>query len=216
MPKKTPLAILVAILISLLAIPANAASRSVSHNTGRAATAYWTQIDGTDPGTTRFGNVHIGYLYAYEMRSGEAWVSAYITDFNCPKGVEPGWGHGDEGGCDYVGDRYGEGVGMALTLDRKLTRATLNGQMQIYGGAHGEFAPIATVSVDVTFSGQGGLARSTSNYRWNDGTSSYSGRFTSQYRSASVSGNIGAMGFDPSLSGGTLESSRSFDMYRGR
>lgn len=216
MLKKTPLAILVAILIMVFAIPASASSRSVSHNTGRAATAYWTQIDGTAYGTTPFGNVHIGYLYAYEMTSGQAWVYAYITDFDCPVGAEPGWGHGEEGGCDYVGERYGDSNGMALSLDRKLSKGTLTGQMQVYGGTHGEFAPIATVPVNITFAGEGGLAKSTSTYRWNDGASSYSGRYTSQYRNAVVSGNIGAMGFDPSLSGGTLESLKSFDMSRSK
>ena len=217
MLKKTPVAILVAILITLLAVPASAASRSVSHNTGRAATAQWTQIDGTEYGTTPFGNVHIGYLYAYEMTSGQAWVSAYISDFDCPQGAEPGFGHGDGGGCEYLGERYGDGANMALTLDRKLTKATLSGQMVVYGGAHGaEWTQLATVPVNITFDGQGSLARSASTYRWSDGTSTYSGRYTSQVRTAVVSGNIGGMGFDPALSGGTLESFKSFDMSRSK
>ena len=217
MLKKTPVTILVAILITLLAIPASAASRSTYRNTGRAATASWTQIDGTAYGTLPFGNVHIGYLYAYEMTSGQAWVSAYITDFDCPEGAEPGWGHGDEGGCDYLGDRYGDGSNMALTLDRKLTKGTLSGDIVVYGGAHGaEWTQLATVPVNITFTGQGTVSKTTSTYRWSDGTSTYSSRSTSQYRNATVSGNIGAMGFDPALSGGTLESFKSFDMSRSR
>lgn len=213
MLKKTPVAVLVAILITVLAIPASAASRFTYRNTGRAATASWTQIDGTAYGTMPFGNVHIGYLYAYEMTSGQAWVSAFIADFDCPEGAEPGWGDGGGTGCDHLGDRYGDGSNMALTLDRKLTAGSLSGQLNLYSG---DFSQVVAIPVNITLTGQGALSKTTSTYRWNDGTSTYSTRSTSQYRNATVSGYIGDTVLGGVMSSGTLESFKSFDMSRSR
>ncbi len=197
-------------MLVLTAGPSAASSKFFSKTTGTAVDAYWTQLDGTEVGTTPFGNVHIGYIYAYEMVSGSPDVFAYIDDFDCPEGQLPGDGHGFEeepvDGCVYVGSRYGYGRNMVLTIDSKLTSATLTGSLVLEsGGGHGgDGTVVGNPPVDMTWTGVGDLAKSRSTYRYTENGVTYSFTDRSSSRTAAVDGYIGAMSFDPDLSGGYL------------
>lgn len=200
--------IIVSALLGFVAGPSVAGSKFLSKTTGTTASAYWTQIDGTDVGSSPFGNVHIGYIYAFEMVSGSPDVFAYIDDFDCPEGQLPGGGHGEEpeGGCVYLGSRFGYGQDMVLAVDSKLTTATLTGALVVEsGGGHGgPGTVVGNPPVNMTWTGAGDLARSRSTYRYTEGGVSYSFSERSTSRTATVSGTIGAMTFDPDLSGGYL------------
>jgi hypothetical protein len=202
---------LVAGMVGSLAAPSLAASRFFSKTTGTTADAYWTQVDGTPVGTGPFGNVHIGFLYAYEMSDDYVDVFAYIDDFDCPPGQLPGdGGHGivdEPGGCAYIGSRFGSGQDMVLTIDdRRLDSAHLVGSLVLEsGGGHGEGGQVVgNPPVDITWTGAGNLAKGRSTYRYTEGGTTYSFSERSTYRQASLDGYIGAMSFDPDLSGGSI------------
>lgn len=216
-------ALLAMLLLLSLSTPAQARDLFLSRTSGRTATADWTQVDGTKRGTP-FGNVHVGSLQAFETRTGKAEVFGYISDFDCKPGQLPdhGGGHGfiDEpttpSGCKYVGDRFIEGGNLAFTIDRKLSTATLNGQVQVYGGGHGDGSVLGAPPVNMKWTGYGTLARERFTYRFSDGTTSSVESFRSSYRQATVTGNIGPMGFAPDLSGGSLTQFKNFSSARGR
>lgn len=200
--------------------PASASSRYLSKTTGLAADAYWTQIDGTPTGST-FGNVHIGSLYVYETSKGLGDAFAYISDFDCEEGQTPVFGHGEFGepgddACVYLGDRFGHGFGLAFNVDKKLSGATLVGNLtMVQGGGHGEDGTIVgNPRVDMIWNGQGNTSTNSQTYRYNDGTNSFTDRYKSTYRSAWLDGILGPMSFDPDLSGGSISSFSSFSKGR--
>lgn len=217
---KRRLFVLVATIAGLLAAfpSASAAGSSyISRTTGLAADAYWTQVDGTPTGSSPFGNVHVGWLYAYETAKGVGDAFVYISDFDCEPGQLPNGGHGEENGCTYLGDRFGEGFGLAFSVDKKLQSASLQGRLEMRQGGHGEpGGVVGNPSVDMTWTGGGNLVRSTSTYRYNDGTSSYTDRYRSSSRQASLGGILGPMSFDPDLSGGSISSFSAFSKGRTR
>ncbi len=208
--RKFSLVLVVALaVLGAVATPSSASSRFFSKVTGLSVDAYWTQIDGTPVGSGPFGNVHVGYIYAYEMSDNYVDVFAYIDDFDCEEGQSPNFGHGEEGedACVYMGSRYGYGENMELTLGgKKLESAHLSGSLVLSsGGGHGdEGAVVGNPAVDMTWTGVGEVAKGRYTYRYSEGGTSYSFSERSSYRPASVDGFIGAMTFDPDLSGGYL------------
>lgn len=209
---------LIATTIGLTAAPSAAGgNKYFSKTSGETADAYWTQIDGTPVGTSQFGNVHIGSLYAYKMSANYVDVFAYIEDFDCEEGEVPygGGGHGvvaaeeepppDDSGCAYVGSRFGYGQNMELTIDSKLTSARLTGSLVVEaGGGHGGGPVVGNPGVDITFTGIGDLGKGRYTYRFTDGGTTYSESQRSTFRQATVDGFIGAMTFAPDLSGGNM------------
>ncbi|MGH8946325.1 MAG: hypothetical protein ACRDVL_09250 [Acidimicrobiia bacterium] len=205
----TILFIVVSTALALVAGPALGKSMFIYKESSRAVQTDWIQVDGTDPGSSPLGNVHIGFLYAYEISSGRADAFAFIDDFDCEPGKLPdGGGHGFEeeepSGCVYVGSRIADGYGLEITMDRKLTQATLKGQMTVYGGGHGDGGPIGFPMANITWTGAGPLTKQSSTWRYDDGTTTFSDRYRSTDRAAVMSGTLGPMGFDPNLSGGQM------------
>lgn len=68
----------------------------------------------------------------------------------------------------------------------------------------------------MTWTGTANLVTSSSTYRYNDGTSSYTDRYRSTWRQSSLGGILGPMSFDPNLSGGSISSFSSFSKGRTR
>lgn len=211
----TILVALVATTIGFTAAPSAAGgNKYFSKTTGETVNVYWTQIDGTEPGSSQFGNVHIGSLSAYKMRANYVDAFAFIDDYDCEKGQVPGGGgHGvvaeeepppDDSGCVYLGFRIGYGQNMELTIDSKLTSARLTGSLVVEAGGHGGGPVVGNPPVDIIFTGIGDLNKDRFTYRYTyDGvTTSESHRST--FRQATVDGNIGPMTFAPDLSGGFI------------
>lgn len=212
----TGLAALAVLLLGLTA-PVSAASSYISRTTGNAADAYWTQIDGTPVGTGPFGNVHVGYLNAYETGKGVGDVFVYIDDFDCEDGQTPYGGHGLDGsGCTYIGSRFGEGYGLEFQIDKKLTSASLVGSVtMIQGGGHGEGGEVVgSPAIDMTWTGFGSVAKDWSFYRYSQDGNSYMDRYRANHRSADLGGSIGPMTFAPGLSGGSLSTFSAFSKGR--
>ncbi len=213
------LVLVITIAATLAAFPSAGSARSsyISRTTGLAADAYWTQLDGTPVGSSQFGNVHIGWLYAYETSKGVGDAFVYISDFDCEPGQQPYGGHGEENGCAYIGDRFGEGFGLEFSVDKKLQAASLRGTLTMMQGGHGgPGGVVGNPRVDMTWTGTANLVTSSSTYRYNDGTSSYTDRYRSTWRQSSLGGILGPMSFDPNLSGGSISSFSSFSKGRTR
>lgn len=203
----TTLIIMVTTTLVMTVSPAVAGSMSLYKQSATAAQTEWTQVDGTEPGTSALGNVHVGYLYVFETAKGKGDVFAFIDDFDCEAGKLPGGGHGFEeepSGCEYVGSRVAEGYGLDFQVDKKLTTARLTGQLTVYGGGHGDGGVIGRPAADITWSGEGALIKQSSNWSYNDGTTTYTDRYRSTDRIAVMSGTLGPMGFDPELSSGQI------------
>lgn len=210
------LAIGLMITLGVAAAPASAGSSYISRTTGRTASADWTQNDNTPVGTGTFGNVHLGYLSVYETSKNVGDVFVYISDFDCEPGQQPWGGHGDSEACLYIGDRIGEGSGLAFTMDRKLSSASLVGQITMsVSGPHGEPGePAGSPRINMVWNTYGNLIKDWSTYRYSDGTSQYSDRYRSNFKMANLDGTIGAMTFAPGLSGGTLGTFSQFSKGR--
>lgn len=208
------------LLMTMAPTPAGAKSSFMSRTSGAAADTFWTQIDGTEAGTSPFGNVHIGWLYAYEMAKGRAEVFGAIEDYDCEEGEVPGGGHFEdeeepEGDfCDFKGFRWIEGYDIPFSIDKKLTQARLTGTLTVYGGGHGDGGVVGQPPADIVWSGVGTVTSERHTYRYKDGDSTESGTYRASIRSATMSGHIGPMGFDPDLSGGSITNFKS--SYRSR
>lgn len=207
--------------LALTASPVLAKSMSIYKQSGRAVQTFWIQVDGTPTGS-QFGNVHVGELYAFEVSPGRADAFGFIADFDCQPGELPdGGGHGfaeeeEPSGCVHVGFRGADGYGMKLTMDRKMTTATLTGAMTVYGGGHGEGGVVGRPNANITWTGVGPLFKQRSTWSWTDGNTTYTDRYRSTDRSAVMSGRLGPMGFDPNLSGGSLSDFSMMSKSRSR
>lgn len=227
-----------ALLILGTAAPAAARSMSFYRSTYYSVQFDWVQLDRVGgvrvpPGTREFGNVHIGFAFAQEFSSGQAWVFGQIADLDCPVDFIPstGGGHGialeeeppvdPENPCTHIGFRSIDGT-VPLTIDSKLTRAVLGGPgvtVGIYGGGDphgGGGGLLANAPINVTFTGVGPLSKSTFTDRFTDGTFTYTFRYSSNNRSAELTGVLGPMGFDPDLSGGFMSYNREVSRSRSR
>lgn len=219
-PRARLLAPALAVLLLLLAIApaADARSSSTYRSSGRAASTDWTQWDGTPIGST-FGNVHVGYLEANETSKGRALVDGGIDDFDCEEGEVPGFGghefeEPEEGLCDWVGSRSIKGKGVPFTMDRRFNRARLSGQLTVFGGGHGDGGVVGRPMANVTWTGIGDVTTSRYTSRWREGDTQGSDSYRARTRTATMSGTIGPMGFDPDWSSGNLV--RRSTSYRER
>ena len=198
------------------AVPAEAGSTYLSRTTGRVATTEWTQI--LDMRARGFGNVHLGWLSAYETANGVADVFSVIDDYDCPDGELPGGGHGEEepGGCVYVSTRFLEGTGVPFTMDGKLGTAHLEGTLNASTGGHeGPGDQLGTVGANFTWNGFGDLTKSTSTFRYRENGVSYSETYRSNRRAATMTGVLGPMLFEQAVSAsGQMETFRNKSQYR--
>lgn len=217
-------AVAVAAAPALLApsVPASASDSYFSRTSGVAATTSWVQyFDFPDP---RFGNVHVGDLYAFETSAGRADVFAFIADFECPEGVYPDTGgHGEEqpNGCTFVGTRTLEGQNLSFTVGRKLSTATLTGSLTAatggdpHTGEGGE--TLGQVPIDATWTGTGDVVRTSSTYRYRENGTYASSTFRTTSQEATMSGRLGPMLFEEAYAAtGRLEAFKSTDRYRSR
>lgn len=195
----TGLAAAVCAVVPLVAVaaPADAGTRWQLRASGSFAQTDWVEM-GTLPGGVP-GNVHVGSLRA----EGDKLVQAFgtVQDWTCPAGEMPpaGGGHGEEPpaetNCTLDAERFMYGDGLTLTVDRKLTTARLTGTLTVED--HGGEGAAASPPVDITWTGFGGTSSTTIEDSFTDpnGTKFYSKR-TESARTGTVSGRIGAMGFD--------------------
>lgn len=211
------------LLLALGAAPADAKSSFMSRASGATADTFWTQVDGTPTGASPFGNVHVGWLYAYETTKGSADVFGGIDDFDCEEGDLPfGGGPHDPiddepyppNSCEYIGSRFIDSSGIEFSIDKKLSQARLTGTLTVYGGGHGDGGVVGRPYADIVWTGTGGVLTEKHSYRYKDDGVTYSGTWSSIGRSATMSGVLGPMGFDPDLSGGWMGTFKSSDRQR--
>lgn len=212
-------AALALLMVSLGSTPADAKSSFMYRASGVSASTDWTQIDGTPTGSSPVGNVHIGSLYAYETTRGKAEVYGYIEDWDCEEGQLPSGGGPHESsseqwdeepppasGCEWKGSRFVEAYDIPFTVDRKLTHARLTGMLTVYGGGHGDGEVIGRPSADIIWTGVGSVATMKETFRYREDGTTYSFTMESSTRSATMSGIMGPMGFDPDFSSGSISS----------
>lgn len=214
-------------LSALNPLAADAKESSRSTYSGVAVSTDWTQKDGTEVGTTPFGNTHVGFLNAEQTTKDQVWAYGWITDYDCLPGEQPGHGGGhgfdDEpepeepkDGCIYLGERYLEGSDdLQLNVNNKLGSATLKGTLIAYGGFHGE-GVVGQPVANIIWTAAGNTFKSRYTSRWTDGTTTYSDSYRSTGRNAVMGGTLGPMGFDPALSGGTMSIFTSSNSFRAR
>ncbi len=225
------------LLTAALAQPVSASSIDFHRASYHQFQFDWIQLDRMRNGdqwepqnpNRPFGNVHVGFVFTFEVTAGVMEVFGQIADLDCPVGVlPPSGGHGvadvepepePENPCTHLGVRQIQGS-VPFTVGSKLTTATLGGPgitVGIFGGGdpHGGGGDLlANVPINVQFAGEGSLARGTFSSRWTDGTYTYSSRYRSISRPAELTGVLGPMGFDPELSGGFMSYNK--ESYRSR
>lgn len=190
-----------ALLFAVLsATPASAGSMYFSKSSGSTASASWLEV-GTLPGGVP-GNIHFGYLTIEDLGNGNAYVWGEVYDLTCEPGVIPdgpgGGGHGEEEepsdpeGCVGEGARWIEGGDVAFKMDRKLSKATLTGTLQVFG----HDGPSGAPAVNMTLTGVGSTYKSVESGTFTYDNETYRYRYNFSGRDAEVSGNIGAMVFD--------------------
>ena len=198
----------------------------------------WVQLDRDANGerlpameSRPFGNTHIGFAFVFTTSKGRAVVQGQIADLNCPTDYTPpfGGGHGGfadaldepepepepENPCTHLGLRQVFGENIPLSINRKLDFARLGGTgvtIGIYGsgddphGGPGEL--LVNVPINTTFRGIGAVTKSSFTSTWSDGTSTYTSRYTSRDRQATMGGILGPMGYAEGLSGGSMSQYR--------
>jgi hypothetical protein len=189
-------AVVAAVPLALAAAPAQAGTRWTERSSGSFAETSWLEM-GELPGVG--GNAHVGWLRVEGDRN--PMVFGEITDWTCPEGVLPpmfGGGHGEEppeSECAMESQRYLYSAGPAtLTVDRKLNKATLTGPLEV---ANHDGGTSAQPMADITWTGTGGTFTSTVYDKYTDDQGNrYTTRRTETAREGTLSGTIGAMGFD--------------------
>lgn len=213
--RRAAVAVLAAAAMAAAAMPAHAGTNYLSRTTGRVGLTDWVQV--LDLRSRGFGNVHLGFLSAYETATGVADVFAWIDDFDCPEGQLPGGGgHGDPGGCTFVGSRTMEGSGVAFTVDGKLNTARLQGTLTASRAGHeGPGDPLGTVTANFTWTGYGDIVKTTSVFRYRENGVSYSDTYRSSRRAATMSGVLGPMLFEEAAqAAGSIEQFREKSQSR--
>lgn len=195
----TGLAAAVCAVVPLVAVaaPADASTRWQFRSSGSFAQVDWVEM-GALPGGVP-GNVHLGFLRV----EGDKNVSAFgqVLDWTCPEGEMPPFGGGGheeppaETNCTLDAERFVFGEGLTLVMDKKLGAAHLTGTLTVENHG-GEGAP-ASPPVDMTWTGVGGTSSTTINDSYTDPNGTrLSTKRTETARGGTVSGRIGAMGFD--------------------
>ena len=190
---------------ALVAAPASAGGDMFfSKSSGTTVSTTWLEA-GTIPGVQ--GNWHFGDLWVEATSRGRAQAFGTVFDVTCTDNVvpyNPGGGHGFDApppeeapGCVLNGIRFLDASPSQLTLtfDRKLTTATLKGQLSV-GDGHG--SSTAGPLVDVVLNGVGSTFSSTESGTFTDeyGTSTYRYSFTGRNSAVSAGSQIGPMVFD--------------------
>ena len=189
-------AVVAAVPLALAAAPAQAGTRWTERSSGSFAETTWLEM-GELPGVG--GNAHVGWLRVEGDRN--PMVFGEITDWTCPEGVLPpmfGGGHGEEppeSECAMESQRYLYSAGPAtLTVDRKLSKATLTGPLEV---ANHDGGTTAQPMANITWTGFGGTFTSTVYDKFTDDQGNrFTTRRTETAREGALSGTIGAMGFD--------------------
>ncbi len=159
----------------VIATPASAGSMYFSKASGTMASTSWLEVGELPATANALGNAHFGDLWVEDLGRGRASAFGTVYDVQCDEGTvpyNPGGGHGEPveetGPCQLVGVRFIEGGSLSFTMDRKLTRATLTGTLNV-GGGHSE-GPVGRPPVDITWLGDGAAYTDTSRGRYTDGT----------------------------------------------
>lgn len=189
-------------MVALAPSPALASSKFFSKSSGTFASVDWLEM-GPLPGVAA-GNAHIGFLTVEQTNRGRGNAFGVVFDLTCPDGapieVPHGGGHGEpappaEGPvCTVDGVRAMEGRGLAFTMDKRFSSATLGGVLSV--GEHG--SPTTAPVVRITWRGVGETSTSTDSSRYSNEYGTGSFRYTSTSRSAVVEAGsrIGGMVFD--------------------
>jgi hypothetical protein len=189
-------AVAAAVPLALAAAPADAGTRWTERSSGSFAETSWLEM-GALPGVA--GNAHVGLLRVEGDKN--PWVYGDITDWSCPEGALPpmfGGGHGEEppeSECALESQRSLTNAGpVTLTVDRKLAKATLTGALVVSNHDSGTSAqPMA----NITWTAIGGTSTSTIYDKYTDEQGNrFTMRRTQTAREGTLSGTIGAMGFD--------------------
>jgi hypothetical protein len=195
----TAMVVGLATLVSVpLAGPANASSMYFYRESGRSASVDWLEV-GTLPAPV-LGNAHLGSLYVEDLGKGKFNIFGWVEDYECVDGALPGGGHREaakeeeDKDCVFVDYREIKAGDTSFSMDRKFTTATLTGTLTVVGGHDGEV--LGSPPVDMTWTGIGSLTKSTEEYTYDDGVSSYSSKYSFSGRDADVEGRIGPMVFD--------------------
>jgi hypothetical protein len=190
-------ALTAAVPLALAAAPAQAGTRWTERSSGSFAETTWLEM-GELPGVG--GNAHVGFLRVEGDKN--PWVYGDITDWTCPEGVLPpmfGGGHGEEPPedteCTLESQRFLYNPGpISLIVDRKLAQATLTGALAVENHDGGT---TAQPTANITWTGIGGTATSTTYNKYTDDQGNrFTMRRTETAREGTLSGTIGAMGFD--------------------
>lgn len=193
-----------AALPTLAATPASAGDMFFSKSSGTTVSTTWLEA-GPLPGVA--GNWHFGELWVEATSQGRAQAFGAVYDVTCADGVapyNPGGGHGEPEvpseevpGCVLEGIRFLDASPsqLALDIDKRLSKATLTGQLSV-GDGHG--SPTGTPAVDIVLNGVGSTYSSTESGRYTDEYGTYSYRYSFSGRDAAVApgSRIGGMVFD--------------------
>lgn len=204
---------LATIAVAAAAVPALVASPAAaggdmffSKSSGTTVSTTWLEA-GTLPGVA--GNWHFGDLFVEATSRGRALAFGTVYDVTCAEGVAPynpgghGW-HGDvappaeeQPGCVLEGMRFLDASPSQLTLsvNRKLTTATLKGNLSV-GDGHG--SSTAAPPVDIVLNGVGSTFSSTQSGTYTSEYGTYTYRYSFSGRNAEVAAGsrIGGMVFD--------------------
>lgn len=200
-------AVMATALPTLVAAPAAAGDMFFSKSSGTTVSTSWLEA-GPLPGVA--GNWHFGDLFVEATSRGRAQAFGAVFDVSCADGVapyNPGGGHGGPGpelppepaepGCVLEGIRFlnASPSQLALSVDRKLTSATLRGVLSV-GDDHG--SGTVTPPVDIVLHGVGTPYSSTERGTSTDEYGTYSYRYAFSGRNAEVAAGsrIGGMVFD--------------------
>lgn len=202
------------------ASPATAAEMFFSKSSSTIVTTSWLEV-GPLPGVK--GNTHIGDMQVEDMGRGRARIFGVVFDLTCAPGQVPsvpGGGHGEppaEDACTLEGERFIEGGTVTFTIDRKLTKATLTGNLAV-GAGHG--GPTAAPPVNITWTGVGSTSTTRESGTSVDEFGTYTFRYTFTGRDATVAAGsrIGVMVFDDEAGEGSqaqMGNQRSSSRFRG-
>lgn len=177
-------ALVVALPLTIgLATSAQAKTNVNAKSSGNYATIQWDSTTTDASGATTYLS---GYLDVRGTKVIE--VQGNVDIVTCPEGVEP-WS-GDDEACDYGGG-WIEAASVKLSMDKKLTRATISGTANYFSwDGEGEGGMVAE-PVDVTLTGVGGITTTRENHTYTDENGvSYRFRSTDTGRAATVSGSF--------------------------
>jgi hypothetical protein len=202
-------AVAAAAVPALVTAPASASGNMFfSKSSGTTVSTSWLEA-GELPGVD--GNWHFGDLWVEATSRGRAQAFGAVFDVTCHDDVavpyNPGGGHGghdfdapppeEEPACVLEGIRFLNAAPsqLTLTIDKKLTKATLKGQLSV-GDGHG--SSTAAPPVDIVLNGVGSTYSSTESGRYTDeyGTWSYRYSFSGRDAVVAAGSRIGGMIFD--------------------